>query len=195
MEAKDVIAKVMTRFHQLTFDASKGKVAGTVSGMPVVKLTTVGRKSGQRRSTMLTSPLIEGDNVVLVASYGGADHNPAWFGNLAANPDVEIVMNGFPDMSIGPELVKSLAETLEIAVPVIGAFAATGGETAAALLSRFGVRGIRLAEEIETGVALGLTIGSFSVPVCTKAGAFGDEHSLVRINERLRAVRTRGSFT
>jgi deazaflavin-dependent oxidoreductase (nitroreductase family) len=32
--------------------------------------------------------------VVLVASYGGADHNPAWFGNLTANPDVEIVMNG-----------------------------------------------------------------------------------------------------
>ena len=94
MEANDVIAKVVTRFHQLTFDASKGKVAGTVSGMPVVKLTTVGRKSGQRRSTMLTSPLVEGDNVVLVASYGGADHNPAWFGNLTANPDVEIVMNG-----------------------------------------------------------------------------------------------------
>jgi D-threonate/D-erythronate kinase len=107
---------------------------------------------------------------------------------------VEIVMNEFPDMSLGPELVTSLAETLEIAVPVIGAFAATGGETAAALLSRFGVNGIRLAEEIEPGVALGLTIGSLSVPISTKAGAFGDEHSLVRINERLRAVRTRGSF-
>jgi uncharacterized protein YgbK (DUF1537 family) len=107
---------------------------------------------------------------------------------------VEIVMNEFPDMSLGPELVTSLAETLEIAVPVIGAFAATGGETAAALLSRFGVNGIRLAEEIEPGVALGLTIGSLSVPISTKAGAFGDEHSLIRINERLRAVRTRGSF-
>ena len=107
---------------------------------------------------------------------------------------VEIMMNGFPDMSLGPELVTSLAETFEIAVPVIGAFAATGGETAAALLSRFGVNGIRLAEEIEPGVALGLTIGSLSVPVCTKAGAFGDEYSLIRINERLRAVRTRGIF-
>ena len=107
---------------------------------------------------------------------------------------VEIVMNEFPDMSLGPELVTSLAETLEIALRVIGAFAATGGETAAALLSRFGVNGIRLAEEIEPGVALGLTIGSLSVPISTKAGAFGDEHSLIRINERLRAVRTRGSF-
>jgi uncharacterized protein YgbK (DUF1537 family) len=107
---------------------------------------------------------------------------------------VEIMMNGFPDMLLGPTLVRSLAETLEIAVPFIGAFAATGGETAAALLSRFGVNGIRLAEEIEPGVPIGLTFGSLSVPISTKAGAFGDEYSLIRINERLRAVRTKGSF-
>ena len=94
MVAKDVVAKLVTRFHQLTFDVSKGKVAGKAGGMPVVKLTTVGRKSGQRRSTMLTSPLVEGDNVVLVASFGGDDRNPAWYGNLVANPDVDIVMNG-----------------------------------------------------------------------------------------------------
>jgi hypothetical protein len=43
-------------------------------------------------------------------------------------------------------------------------------------------------------VSLGLTLGSLSVPVVTKAGAFGDADSLVRINERLHAVRTRGSF-
>jgi deazaflavin-dependent oxidoreductase (nitroreductase family) len=94
MVAKDAVAKFVTRLHRLTFDVSKGKVAGNVGGMPVVKLTTVGKKSGQRRSTMLTSPLVEGDNVVLVASYGGDDRNPAWYSNLAADPDVEIVMNG-----------------------------------------------------------------------------------------------------
>jgi uncharacterized protein YgbK (DUF1537 family) len=115
---------------------------------------------------------------------------------LAGGGDVlvKIMNNGSPDMSLGPELVASLADTLEITVPVIGAFAVTGGETAAALLSRFGVIGIRLAEEMEPGVPLGLTLGSLSVPIATKAGAFGDEYSLIRINERLRAVRTRGSF-
>ena len=115
---------------------------------------------------------------------------------LAEGGDVliEIMMNRPPDMSLGPMLIRSLAETLEIAVPFIGAIAATGGETAAALLSRFGVNGNRLAEEIEPGVPLGLTLGSLSVPISTKAGAFGDEHTLVRINERLRAVRTRGNF-
>ena len=48
--------------------------------------------------------------------------------------------------------------------------AATGGETAAALLARFGVNGIRLVDEIEPGVSLGVTLGEFSLPVVTKAG-------------------------
>jgi uncharacterized protein YgbK (DUF1537 family) len=107
---------------------------------------------------------------------------------------VEISLNDSPILSLGPQLAQNLAATLKVAAPVIGAIAATGGETAAALLSDFGINGIRLADEIEPGVSLGLTLGSLSVPVVTKAGAFGDDDSLVRINERLRAVRTRGSF-
>ena len=90
----DAVFKVVTTFHRTVFDLSKGKLAGKASGMPVLKLTTIGRKSGQKRSTMLTSPLVEGDNVVLVASYGGDDRDPDWFGNLVANPDVDVVMNG-----------------------------------------------------------------------------------------------------
>jgi uncharacterized protein YgbK (DUF1537 family) len=115
---------------------------------------------------------------------------------LSAGGDalVEIMMNDQPDMSLGPKLAQALAEALAPAASAIGAFAATGGETAAALLSRFGVNGIRLADEIEPGVSLGLTLGELSVPIATKAGAFGDDQSLIRIAERLRAVRTKGSF-
>ena len=91
---KDAVVKVVTRLHRAVFDLSQGRLAGKTSGMPVVKLTTIGRKSGQRRATMLTSPLIDGDKVILVASFGGDDRNPAWFGNLVANPDVEVVMSG-----------------------------------------------------------------------------------------------------
>ena len=91
---KDAVVKVVTRLHRAVFDLSQGRLAGKTSGMPVVKLTTIGRKSGQRRATMLTSPLIDGDKVILVASFGGDDRNPAWFGNLVANPEVEVVMSG-----------------------------------------------------------------------------------------------------
>jgi deazaflavin-dependent oxidoreductase (nitroreductase family) len=94
MVPKDAIFKAITKFHQVLFDLTKGKIAGRASGMPVVKLTTIGRKSGQPRSTMLATPLEEGDNVVLVASYGGDDRDPMWFANLVANPDVDVVMSG-----------------------------------------------------------------------------------------------------
>ncbi|GGF69060.1 Hrp-dependent type III effector protein [Azorhizobium oxalatiphilum] len=102
---------------------------------------------------------------------------------------VEIVMGEKPDMTLGPRLVEGLADALKPVAGHMSAFAATGGETAAALLSSFGVNGIRLIDEIEPGVALGLTLGALSVPVVTKAGAFGDEDSLSRIAARLRTIR------
>jgi len=54
------------------------------------------------------------------------------------------------------------------------------------------VNGIRLVDEIEPGVSLGVTLGGASLPVVTKAGAFGDQGSLTRITERLRSIRQKG---
>jgi deazaflavin-dependent oxidoreductase (nitroreductase family) len=64
--------------------------------MPVLELTTTGRKSGQPRSVMLTSPLQEGSTLVIVASRGGDDQHPAWLLNLRDNPDVEVAFKGGP---------------------------------------------------------------------------------------------------
>lgn len=116
---------------------------------------------------------------------------------LAGGDDalVEIAVTGALDMALGPRLARALAEALDPVAGRIGAIAATGGETAACLLAQFGVHGIRLVDEIEPGVSLGLTLGRLSVPVATKAGAFGDSHTLIRIRERLRAVRTEGHFS
>jgi deazaflavin-dependent oxidoreductase (nitroreductase family) len=91
---KDAIAKVVGSLHRSVFSASNGRLLGRVAGMPVVMLTTTGRKSGQPRTTMLTSPVQEGDRIVLVASYGGDPHHPAWFLNLRDHPDVEVVTAG-----------------------------------------------------------------------------------------------------
>ena len=73
------------------------------------------------------------------------------------------------------------------------ALVATGGETAAALFARCGITGIQLVDEIEHGIALGLTLGGLAVPVVTKAGGFGDAGSLRRIVERLRFIRGSGT--
>jgi deazaflavin-dependent oxidoreductase (nitroreductase family) len=58
-------------------------------GTQVLLLTTRGRKTGQERTT----PLIygrRGDDVMVVASKGGADTPPAWYLNLQANPEAEV---------------------------------------------------------------------------------------------------------
>lgn len=69
---------------------SGGKLGWTAGKMPVLELTTTGRKSGQQRSTMLTSPWGEGDKIAIVASAGGNDGDPAWYLNLEAEPAVTV---------------------------------------------------------------------------------------------------------
>jgi deazaflavin-dependent oxidoreductase (nitroreductase family) len=94
MNGKDLMARVVTRAHEAVFRASGGRLLGSFGGMPVLVLTTVGRKSGQPRSTMLTVPVRDGERLVLVASYGGDDRHPAWFLNLRDNPEVTVTMDG-----------------------------------------------------------------------------------------------------
>lgn len=90
----DLAMKTMNTIHRSVLMLSFGKLGWGVAGMPVLELTTVGRKSGQARSVMLTSPLQDGDTLVIVASRGGDEHHPAWFLNLQANPDVQVKWKG-----------------------------------------------------------------------------------------------------
>ena len=87
----DLLLKSMNSIHRTLFRATKGRLGGKLLGMLVVDLKTIGRKSGKERWSMLTSPLQEGDAIVLVASRGGDPHHPAWYHNIKANPAVEIV--------------------------------------------------------------------------------------------------------
>jgi deazaflavin-dependent oxidoreductase (nitroreductase family) len=91
---KDLVAKGVNDLHRGVLHLSGGRFGSDVMGMPVVELTTTGRTSGQRRTTMLTTPVELGESVVLVASYGGDDRHPNWYRNLQANPDVEITLRG-----------------------------------------------------------------------------------------------------
>ena len=90
----DAVLKLMNRAHRILIAVSGGRAGRSFSGMPVVELTTIGRKSGQPRSCMLTSPYQERDRTYLVASRGGDDHNPAWFLNLSDNPEVTVSIQG-----------------------------------------------------------------------------------------------------
>jgi deazaflavin-dependent oxidoreductase (nitroreductase family) len=80
-----------TPFNQKTiaeFHAKKGRGVG-MWGDDVLLLTAKGAKSGE----LITTPLVRGQDgadYVVVASKGGSPKHPAWFGNIKANPEVEV---------------------------------------------------------------------------------------------------------
>jgi len=85
--------KAMHEFNQnliKEFRANGGKVlSGPFVNAPLLLLTTTGAKSGRP----FTTPLVytkDGDRIVIIASKGGFQTNPAWFHNLKAHPTVTI---------------------------------------------------------------------------------------------------------
>jgi deazaflavin-dependent oxidoreductase (nitroreductase family) len=86
--------RAVTGVHRAVLRLSGGRLLARAGGMPVVILTTTGRRSGHRRATVLTAPIVEGDRVVLVASFGGHSHNPHWFQNLVLHPEVGLTIGG-----------------------------------------------------------------------------------------------------
>lgn len=89
-------AKLSARFparfpgwHRNVYRATRGRVGHGWTGFPCLLLTTVGRRSGARRHTVLT--YIEFDGVPVVAgSNGGNDRAPAWLLNLREHPTVTV---------------------------------------------------------------------------------------------------------
>lgn len=81
------------RVHRWLYQASGGRLGGTMMGMPVLLLRTTGRKSGEVR----TSPLMYlpyGKACVVIASNAGEPKHPGWWHNLKADPRAEIQRGG-----------------------------------------------------------------------------------------------------
>jgi len=86
----DVFLKLMSRLNTWMYRRNNGEgLGGTFQKIPVALLTTTGRKSGPPRISPLYF-LRDGDRVVVAASRGGSDRNPMWYGNLKANPKVQV---------------------------------------------------------------------------------------------------------
>ena len=86
----DVFLKLVSRLNTWMYRRNNGEgLGGTFQKIPVALLTTTGRKSGQPRISPLYF-LRDGDRVVVAASRGGSDRNPMWYGNLKANPKVQV---------------------------------------------------------------------------------------------------------
>jgi deazaflavin-dependent oxidoreductase (nitroreductase family) len=106
--------------------------AGASSQIPCLILKTTGRKSGEAK----VLPLIygeDGGNFVIVASKGGAPKHPAWYLNLAANPDVEFQVGakkyrGVARTARGEERERLFAEMAKLFPPYLAYKARTQRE-------------------------------------------------------------------
>lgn len=99
--------KTLNGVHRALLKITGGRFGWTAGKMPVLELTTTGRRSGESRSVMLTSPYSDGDNPVIVASKGGEDTHPAWFLNLQANPIVTVTMKGAVERSMTARIASA----------------------------------------------------------------------------------------
>jgi len=61
--------------------------------LPTLLIVTTGSRTGRRRSQPLAY-VSDGDDYVVVGSNWGQQHHPAWSGNLLANPDACVVLDG-----------------------------------------------------------------------------------------------------
>lgn len=75
-------------FHIFVFRRTRGRVMGKF-GLPVLLLTTTGRRSGLQRTVPLLY-LEDRGTPLIIASNNGGPRNPDWYHNLVANPLVEV---------------------------------------------------------------------------------------------------------
>jgi deazaflavin-dependent oxidoreductase (nitroreductase family) len=79
--------------HRALLRATGGRAGRSLAGRPVLLLETIGRRTGRVR----TAPVIyvrDGAALVVAGSASGRDADPAWVGNLRADPRADVVVDG-----------------------------------------------------------------------------------------------------
>lgn len=93
--SKKTLIRALSAFHVFLFRLTRGRIGGRLANLPVLLLTTRGRKSGQRRTVplcYLPVPSAGGRDPIyaIVGSYGGSPVAPAWYKNLQATSVAEV---------------------------------------------------------------------------------------------------------
>ncbi|PZS01208.1 MAG: nitroreductase family deazaflavin-dependent oxidoreductase [Candidatus Chloroheliales bacterium] len=88
-----MMMKMVDGTMRFIYRVSGGRLISRMAGLNVLILTTTGRKSGQPRAHTL-GYMRDGENIVVVASKGGAPQHPDWYFNLTANPQVSVNIKG-----------------------------------------------------------------------------------------------------
>jgi deazaflavin-dependent oxidoreductase (nitroreductase family) len=87
------LQRCLTDTHRFWYRLTDGRIGSRFGHLDVLLLTTTGRKSGRPWTTPLTY-LQDGDDLVVIASNGGAARHPAWYLNLEASPAATLELPG-----------------------------------------------------------------------------------------------------
>jgi F420H(2)-dependent quinone reductase len=83
-------SRLVTRLHPVVYRATGGRwFVGSNFGVQNVLVTVTGRRTGKVREVPLFA-FADGDRMVVIGSNAGGDREPAWVGNLRANPHARL---------------------------------------------------------------------------------------------------------
>ena len=97
--------RLAVSIHTAIYRLSGGRVGASIGGMRMLILTTRGRRSGKARSVPL-GYILDRDNYVVIASYGGSARHPSWYLNLISEPRGFVQVKG-----------RRIAVTAQVAEP------------------------------------------------------------------------------
>lgn len=83
------------RMHRRLFRSSGGRIGGRVEGRPVLLLTTTGWRTGRRRDVVVVHYEDNGRHLVVPSNAAHPDRDPGWWRNLQANPEAQVLVNGW----------------------------------------------------------------------------------------------------
>jgi len=89
--------------HTFAYRLSGGRVGRRLVDNDMLLLTTTGRRTGRKHTVPLLY-LRDGDDVIVIASWGGRDYPPHWYLNVADNPKVTVQVEGRRRAAIAEEL-------------------------------------------------------------------------------------------
>jgi deazaflavin-dependent oxidoreductase (nitroreductase family) len=87
------VGKAANGLHVALYRKSGGKFANRIANLPILLITTFGRKSGKP----YTNPLVylkDGQDYLVSATNGGANTDPGWYLNLKIRPEAKIEVGG-----------------------------------------------------------------------------------------------------
>lgn len=84
-----IALKALVLAHVGVYRLTGGAIGGRFGRAPILLLTTVGRKSGERR-TVPVQYLADGPRLVVVATNDGSQKHPDWYHNLLSRPSAEV---------------------------------------------------------------------------------------------------------